>query len=92
MVTGNNNSAQVKNLISDILNKDWMGVTHVDFKLIQTYFEDSNYYNVAVYFQNTNKELFYHYSCILSTRLQQALSDFQNKKEAAVMDVWTTTL
>ena len=92
LVTGNTNTNEVKDLINSILNKDWMGVTHVDFKLIQTCFEDSNYYNVLVYFENTNKELFYQYSCKLTALLEHALCDFQNKREAAVMDAWSTTL
>lgn len=92
MVTGNINTEEVKKLISTELNRDWMGVTHVDFKLIQTCFEDSYYYNVVVYFENTNKELFYSYSGKLIVYLEQALCNFQNKKEASILDVWSNTL
>ena len=92
MVTGNSKTEEVKDLITSVLNKDWMGVTHVDFKLIKTCFEDSYNYNVAVYFENTNKELFYSYSGKLIANLEQALTNFQNKREASVMDVWSNTL
>lgn len=92
LVTGNSNTNEVKDLISNTLNKDWMGVSHVDFRLIQTCFEDGNYFNVAVYFENTNKELFYKYSCKLTAYLEHALCNFKNKKEAAIIDAWSTTL
>lgn len=92
LVTGNPNIEEVKQLISDNLNKDWMGVKYVDFKLIKSCFEDRTYYNLAVYFQNTNKELFYQYSCKLVAYLQAALSNFSNKKEVAIYDIWSTTL
>ena len=92
LVTGNSNIDEFKQLINDNVNKDWMGVTYVDFKLIQTSFEDTIYYTVVVYFENTNKQLFYSYSCQLAARLQQALEKFQNKKEAVIYDIWSNTL
>ena len=92
LVTGNVNTDEVKDLINSNLNKDWMGVTHIEFKLIKTCFEDSSYYYVTVYFENINKELFYQYSCKLVAYLEHALCNFPNKKEAAVCDIWSTTL